>query len=241
MQAIFLKILKKCKITVIIFLFEVINMVKAVLFDLDGTLINSIDDLADSVNHTLEEFGYPTHETEKYKYFVGNGMRKLIERALGESKAGEVDGVLEKFMDYYKLHSLDKTRPYDGVTELLDTLTKKGIISVIVTNKAHSAAEKIGNHFFGDKIKVYGQREGVPTKPDPALGNIALYELGINKNECIFVGDSGMDMAVGVNAGITPVGVSWGFRTKDELWDNGARYIVDTPAELLCIVEKLNG
>lgn len=216
-------------------------MVKAVLFDLDGTLINSIDDLADSVNHTLGALGYPTHETEKYKYFIGNGMRKLIERALGVSETEVVDRVLEKFMAYYREHSLDKTRPYDGVTELLDALTKKGIISVIVTNKAHAAAVKIGKHFFGDNIKVYGQREGVPTKPDPAIVNLVLDELRLHKSECIFVGDSGMDMAVGVNSGVTPVGVSWGFRTKDELWDNGASFIADTPAELLKIVEKLNG
>lgn len=216
-------------------------MVKAVLFDLDGTLINSIDDLADSVNHTLVALGYPTHETEKYKYFIGNGMRKLIERALGVSETEVVDRVLEKFMAYYREHSLDKTRPYDGVTELLDALTKKGIISVIVTNKAHAAAVKIGKHFFGDNIKVYGQREGVPTKPDPAIVNLVLDELRLHKSECIFVGDSGMDMAVGVNSGVTPVGVSWGFRTKDELWDNGASFIADTPAELLRIVEKLNG
>ncbi|MBR3961614.1 MAG: HAD family hydrolase [Clostridia bacterium] len=216
-------------------------MVKAVLFDLDGTLINSIDDLADSVNHTLGVLGYPTHETEKYKYFIGNGMRKLIERALGVREAEVVDRVLEKFMAYYREHSLDKTRPYDGVKELLSALTKKGIISVIVTNKAHAAAVKIGKHFFGDNIKVYGQREGVPTKPDPAIVNLVLDELRLHKSECIFVGDSGMDMAVGVNSGVTPVGVSWGFRTKDELWDNGASFIADTPAELLCIVEKLNG
>lgn len=216
-------------------------MVKAVLFDLDGTLINSIDDLADSVNHTLGALGYPTHETEKYKYFIGNGMRKLIERALGARETEVVDRVLEKFMEYYREHSLDKTRPYDGVTELLDALTKKGIISVIVTNKAHAAAVKIGKHFFGDNIKVYGQREGVPTKPDPAIVNLVLDELRLHKSECIFVGDSGMDMAVGVNSGVTPVGVSWGFRTKDELWDNGASFIADTPAELLKIVEKLNG
>jgi phosphoglycolate phosphatase len=125
--------------------------------------------------------------------------------------------------------------------ELLSALTKKGIISVIVTNKAHAAAVKIGKHFFGDNIKVYGQREGVPTKPDPAIVNLVLDELRLHKSECIFVGDSGMDMAVGVNSGVTPVGVSWGFRTKDELWDNGASFIADTPAELLRIVEKLNG
>ncbi len=241
MQVIFLKLLKKHKNTVIIFLFEVINMVKAVLFDLDGTLINSLDDLADSVNRTLAAFGYPTHETEKYRYFIGNGMRKLIERALGSTDSEQVSRVLEQFMGYYRLHSLDKTCPYEGISELLAALERRGIVSVIITNKAQAAAEKIAGHFFGDKIRVYGQREGVPTKPDPALVLLAMSELSLKAEECIFVGDSGMDMAVGINAGVAPIGVSWGFRTKAELLENGAKLIADTPRQLWEIVEKMNG
>lgn len=216
-------------------------MIKAVLFDLDGTLINSIDDLADSVNCTLARFGYPTHEVEKYKYFIGNGMRKLIERALGSEECSKVDPVLESFMAYYKQHSLDKTRPYDGIYKLLEQLEEKGIAAAIVTNKADSAAKAIANHFFGDKLKVYGQREGIPTKPDPALVNLALAELGVLAKESAFVGDSGMDMAVSVNAGCIPVGVTWGFRTSEELIKNGALHLADTPDKLYEILVALNG
>lgn len=211
-------------------------MIKAVLFDLDGTLINSLDDLADAVNHTLSDYGFPTHETEKYKYFIGNGMRNLIERTLPEEfrNTETHNNVLADFMAYYKQHSLVKTAPYTDIHTLLDSLKEKGIISVIITNKADSAAQHIAKHFFGDKIdRVYGQREGIPTKPDPMLINMVLEELNLKRQECLFIGDSGMDMLAGVNSGITPVGVTWGFRTAEELKENGAEHLIDEPLKLL--------
>ncbi len=215
-------------------------MIKAILFDLDGTLINSLDDLADGVNHTLAEYGFPTHETKKYKYFIGNGMRNLIERALPEEfKNTETHNkVLADFMAYYKTHSLVKTAPYNDVHALLDTLINKGVKSVLITNKAHAAAENISNHFFGDKITaVYGQREGIPTKPNPEIIFLCLKELNLTPEECLFVGDSGMDMLAGVNSGITPVGVTWGFRTEEELRENGAEHIINSPLELLELIK----
>ncbi len=218
----------------------VIIMIKAIFFDLDGTLINSLDDLADGVNHTLAEYGFPTHQTEKYKYFVGDGMRKLIERTIPEiHRNTEIHNkVLEDFMSYYRAHSLIKTAPYSDVYALLDSLCEMGVESIIVTNKAHAAAEKISNHFFGERIKrVYGQLDGIPTKPDPKIICLALEELSLKPEECLFVGDSGMDMKAGVNSGITPVGVTWGFRTKEELVENGAKYIIDAPSELLGLVK----
>lgn len=215
-------------------------MIKAVLFDLDGTLINSLDDLADGVNHTLREFGFPTHETEKYKYFIGDGMRKLIERALPEEyrNTDTHNKVLDAFLTYYKAHSLVKTAPYSDIDALLDALKEKGIASAVITNKAHAAAENITQHFFGDKISLtYGQREGIPTKPDPTLTRLVMDELGVKSEECLFVGDSGMDMLVAVNSGAVPVGVTWGFRTKEELKENGAKHLIDTPLELLGLVK----
>lgn len=215
-------------------------MIKAILFDLDGTLINSLDDLADGVNHTLAEYGFPTHETEKYKIFVGDGMRKLIERALPEDYINTEthDKVLADFMTYYKAHSLVKTAPYKDVEALLSELEKMGIKSAVITNKAHAAAVTITEHFFGGHItKIYGQRDGVPTKPNPEIIYSALGEMGLKKEECLFVGDSGMDMLAGVNSGITPVGVTWGFRKSDELLENGAKHLIDTPLELLELVK----
>ncbi len=215
-------------------------MIRAVLFDLDGTLINSLDDLADSVNHTLCEYGFPTHETEEYKYFIGNGMRNLIERTLPEEYRNTEthEKVLADFMAYYKEHSLIKTAPYKDIPELLDALRQRGIASAIITNKADAAAQRIAKHFFGSKIdRVYGQREGIPTKPDPMLINMVLKDMGLKKEECLFVGDSGMDMLAGVNSGTTPVGVTWGFRTAEELKENGAQRLIDEPLELLNLVK----
>ena len=209
-------------------------MIKAVLFDLDGTLINSLDDLADSVNFALNLQGYPTHETEKFKYFVGNGMRKLIERASPENS--DIDKTLEIFMARYKEHSLDKTAPYKDIYELLEKLNQKGIATAVVTNKAEPNAKAISKHFFGDSLAVYGQREGVKTKPDPELTFIAMGDLGVKPEECLFVGDSGMDMAVGVNSGSVPVGVTWGFRTAEELKENGAKHLIHSPLELLELI-----
>lgn len=215
-------------------------MIKAILFDLDGTLINSLDDLADGVNHTLCEYGFPTHETEKYKIFVGDGMRKLIERALPEEHRNtEIhDRVLADFMVYYKAHSLVKTAPYDDVYALLDALGEKGVKSAVITNKAHAAAVTITEHFFAKQItKIYGQRDGIPTKPNPEIINLALEEMGLKAEECLFVGDSGMDMKAGVNSSITPVGVTWGFRKSEELLENGAEHLIDKPLELLDLVK----
>lgn len=213
-------------------------MIKAVLFDLDGTLINSLDDLADSVNHTLEQFSFPTHETEKFKYFIGNGMRKLIERALPDGKEEFLEEVLAAFLIYYKSHSLDKTAPYRDIDKLLIALKERNIVTAIVTNKADAAAQVICDYFFKGSIDlVYGQRDGVPTKPDPALVNLALENLELSPKECLFVGDSGMDMLVAVNSGTVPVGVTWGFRTKEELISNGAKHIINSPLELLKLVD----
>lgn len=210
-------------------------MIKAVLFDLDGTLVNSLDDLADSVNFALAQMGYPTHETEKYKYFVGNGMKKLIKRATDDN--ADRQRVYEIFMERYRTHSLQKTAPYEDIHKLLSALADRGIKTAVVTNKAEKNAREISMHFFGGALSVYGQREGVPTKPDPTLTLIAIKELGVEPYECLFVGDSGMDMAVGVNSGAVPVGVTWGFRKREELLENGAKHIIDKPLELLELIK----
>lgn len=217
-------------------------MIKGVLFDLDGTLVNSLYDLADSVNYALERFGYPVHETEKYKYFVGDGMPKLIERALPENARNDenIKTVLNCFMAYYREHYLDKTVAYDGIADTVTALLNKGIKAVVISNKADEMAKIVTTKLFGDMFSaVYGKREGYPAKPDPTLTLEVIGDLGLKPKECAFIGDSGMDMAVAKNAGTLAIGVLWGFRKEDELISNGADFIASTPADIIKIIEEL--
>ena len=216
-------------------------MIKAVLFDLDGTLVNSLSDLAASTNFALTKFGFPTHETEKYKYFVGDGMAKLIERALPEDKRDmeTIYTTLDIFMKHYRAHYVDKTVPYDGISELLDKLT--GVKKAVISNKADEMVIPLTKKLLGDRFDIVcGKREGYPTKPDPTLTLEIIEKLGVASNECIFVGDSGMDMAVAKNSGCVALGVLWGFRSEEELLLNGADYIAKKPAEILEIIKEIN-
>lgn len=209
---------------------------KAIIFDLDGTLLNTIDDLGDSVNYMLKKLGYPTFEIEEYKYKVGNGMRKLIERSLpAEHKTdAEIDKAMEIFMPYYDKHKMDKTAPYDGVIELIKAVRARGLKTAVVTNKAHAAAVPLIEEVFpGLFDEVTGQKEGVPTKPDPAAVINTMKALGVTADECIFMGDSSVDMQTAKNSHATAVGVLWGFRKADELISNGAQKLISEPNELL--------
>lgn len=211
-------------------------MKKAVIFDLDGTLLNTIDDLGDSVNYVLKKHNYPTFSIEEYKYKVGNGMRKLIERSLPENKRNDetIEQVLAEFMAYYGEHKMDKTAPYDNIEQLLKTLKQKGVKTAVVTNKAHISAKPLMDEVFPDLFDaVIGQKEGVPTKPDPTSVFAVLKELGVSADECLYLGDSGVDMQTAKNAGIFGIGVLWGFRKADELIENGAKKLIGKPQELL--------
>ena len=217
-------------------------MIKAVLFDLDGTLVNSLTDLADSTNFALEKLGYPTHETEKYKYFVGDGIPMLIKRALpeGERTKETQAQCLELFMSRYREHYFDKTDAYDGIKELLLGLKSEGFKIAVISNKAQEMAQKVVSKVFGDIFdSVAGKREGYKAKPDPALMLEIIGELGVTPESCVLIGDSGMDMAAAVNGKVTGIGVLWGFRTETELRQNGADYIADTPAQILNIIEEI--
>lgn len=217
-------------------------MIKAALFDLDGTLVNSLEDLATSGNFALESFGFAIHETEKYKYFVGNGMPKLIERILPLNSDGDTKKkVLEVFMNHYRQHYIDKTKPYDEIIPLLNELKNRGIKIGVVSNKAHEMTLNVVDKIFGNVFDfVTGKVEGKPTKPDPELTLSVMEELGVKPSECVFIGDSGMDAAVAKNADCIGIGVLWGFRKKDELLENGAHYTVKSPKEILNIIEELN-
>ncbi len=215
-------------------------MIKAVLFDLDGTLVNSLEDLANSTNYALSKFGFPMHETEKYKYFVGDGMPKLIERVLPESERNDdiKQKVFDCFFDHYREHYCDKTDVYDGIMELINNLKLRGIKMAVVSNKAEEMAVTVVNKLFQNSFDIVcGKRDGYPAKPDASLTLKVINDLGVSSSECLFVGDSGMDMAAAVNANCLGVGVLWGFRTEEELLSNGANYIIESPLELMEIIK----
>lgn len=212
---------------------------KAVIFDLDGTLLNTLSDLADSANHVLSELSLPTHDYESYKYFVGNGIPKLIERCLPADRQELHSKALSMFSEYYALHSKDKTAPYDDIKELLYSLSEKGLKLGVITNKAHGIAVKVVEEYFGKDIfgRIRGLDDSIKAKPDPS-GALSVMEcLGVTPSDVLYIGDSGVDMQTAKNAGFTPLGVLWGFRKKDELIENGAKYIAQKPLDILKFIE----
>lgn len=215
-------------------------MKKLVIFDLDGTLINTIYDLAQSTNFALAENGFPTHEVAEYNYFVGNGINKLFERALpeGERTEANIARIREKFLIHYDLHNADKSRPYEGIPDLLETLDKRGILLAVASNKYQAATEKLVTHFFPQIhfAAIFGQREGVPTKPNPQIVEDILGITNIGINETLYVGDSGVDMQTALNSKVEACGVTWGFRPIEELEQFHPAHIVHTPEEILKLI-----
>ena len=217
-------------------------MKKLVIFDLDGTLLNTIADLANSTNYALKVLGYPIHEPDKYNFMVGNGINKLFERALpdGEKTEENVLRVRQEFVPYYDQHNADKSRPYPGVTELLETLQTAGMQLAVASNKYQAATEKLIAHYFPN-IKftaVFGQREGIPVKPDPIIVKEILQIAKVQEEETLYVGDSGVDMQTAINAGVTSCGVTWGFRPRTELEEFNPDYIVTGAKEIIDIIKK---
>lgn len=204
---------------------------RAILFDLDGTLLNTLEDLHDALNYALAAHGYPVRTLEETRRFLGNGMAKLIERAV--PVGAEPQPVLDTFLPYYQAHSMDKTRPYDGVGELLDGLKARGMAMAIVTNKAHTAALPLCGRFFPQVDTVVGAREGLRTKPQSDMVRAAMAELGVSEAETVYVGDSEVDLATARNAGLDYVCVTWGFRSRFELEAQGAAHFAADPGELL--------
>lgn len=215
-------------------------MTRLIIFDLDGTLLDTIDDLATSVNHALRKNGYPEHELAEYPFFVGNGVYKLIERTMPESARTDenVQRLRQDFVAHYTEHNTDLTVPYPGIGELVAELARRGIDMAVASNKYLEATRKLVTHYFGEGTfrVVLGQREGIAPKPDPTIVYDILSRTGIPPEKTLYVGDSGVDMRTAANAGLRSVGVTWGFRPRKELEDNGARHIVDVPAELLDLV-----
>lgn len=214
-------------------------MKKLAIFDLDGTLLNTIADLARSTNYALNKLGYPTHEIEKYNFMVGNGINKLFERALpeGEKTEENVLRVRKEFIPYYDIHNADDSRPYPGVPELLTDLQSADIQIAVASNKYQAATEKLIAHYFPNIhfTAVFGQREGISVKPDPTVVFDILKLANVEKDEVLYIGDSGVDMQTAANAGVTACGVIWGFRPKSELEEFKPAYIVDTTEKILSL------
>ena len=219
-------------------------MKKIVIFDLDGTLLNTIADLATATNQALQHFGYPTHSIEAYRFFVGNGINKLFERALPETERTEANvlRIRSQFIPYYNVHNADFSTPYPGIPELLETLQGKGIHLAVASNKYQSATEKLIAHYFPTLRfeKVLGQREGIPVKPDPTIVNDILQATGLSATDALYVGDSGVDMQTALHAGVDAVGVTWGFRPRTELEAFHPKAIINQAEELLTLC-GLNG
>lgn len=215
-------------------------MKKLVIFDLDGTLLNTIADLAHSTNYALNQLGYPTHEIEKYNFMVGNGINKLFERALpeGEKTEENVLRVRKEFVPYYDLHNADDSRPYLGIPELLDHLQASGIQIAVASNKYQAATQKLIDHYFPEIqfTAVFGQRDGINVKPDPTIVFDILKIAGIAKEDVLYVGDSGVDMQTAANAEVTACGVTWGFRPRTELEEFNPSHIIDNAEEIKSLI-----
>lgn len=210
-------------------------MYKYVIFDLDGTLLNTIDDLADAGNWVCRKHGWPTHTVEEFKYFVGNGMAKLAGRFAPEDwRTPEgIAAILEEFMPYYNAHKEDKTAPYPGIQALLERLKGAGITMGVLSNKAHSLVPAMLEGYFpGVFGYTQGAVDGLPTKPDPTLLHRLMKVMGADRGNTLFVGDSNVDIRTANNGGLTSCGVLWGFRSQDELEKEGAGHLAATPKEL---------
>ena len=209
-----------------------------VIFDLDGTILNTLEDLADSTNYALEHNGLPAVTLDEVRSFVGNGIAKLIERAVPEKTAPQLtERVLETFKEYYKLHCADKTRPYDGVEQMFDKLREKNIRTAVISNKADFAVQSLCRDYFPGAFDcVAGEREGIRRKPYPDSVSAVMERLGIAKERTLYVGDSEVDIQTAANAGIDEAAVTWGFREETFLREQGAVTVVDSVQELLAYI-----
>ena len=210
-----------------------------VIFDLDGTLLNTLEDLADAVNAVMRANAYPERTLDEVRRFVGNGIRRLMEQAVPEGVCGEIfERVFEEFRTYYTEHCQIKTRAYNGVMELLEALKEKGYAMAIVSNKNHAAVCELNDIYFKKDISVaIGQKDGIRKKPAPDTVFQALKELGVSGERAVYVGDSEVDFMTAENSCMDCVLVSWGFRTKEELADCTPKAMIDRPEELLQVLE----
>jgi len=223
--------------------------IEAVLFDLDGTLLDTLDDIADSANTVLGRRGYATHAVDDYRFLVGDGVVKLIERSLPADAMSEelVERCVHEMREEYGHRWNAKTRPYDGVTEMLDGVVERGAKLAVLSNKPHGftvmCVEGLLAGWSFDAVagQGHGRGRGFPHKPDPAGALELARRMGVGPEGIVFLGDSGVDMQTAVNAGMYPAGATWGFRPREELTGAGARELLDRPEDLLALMDSLQG
>lgn len=216
---------------------------RAVIFDLDGTLLDTLTDIADSANRVLAAHGLETHPREAYRWFVGDGSAVLMTRALPENQRTPemIEDCLKGFIDDYNRNWHLATHPYEGLPDLLDRLLHLGIKMAVVTNKPHQFAGAMVDYYFAGcaMAPVLGYQDGIPKKPDPQQALAAAKQMGIEPSACIFIGDSAVDMETASKAAMQPVGAGWGFRPDNELWNAGALAVIHHPLELLDLISEV--
>lgn len=217
-------------------------MKSLIIFDLDGTLLDTVADLAVSTNYALSQFNFPTHEISAYKLFIGNGINNLFERALpkGEKTAENIWEIRKHFLEYYGAHSTELTVPFPGISELLQKLQSAGFKLAVASNKYQQGTETLIQRFFPEIefIAVFGQREGIPVKPDPTIVYDIMAIANVPASEVLYIGDSGVDMQTANNSGVDAVGVTWGFRPKAELEAYRPKYMIDKAEDIWEIVSE---
>ena len=215
---------------------------RAIIFDLDGTLLNTLDDLGNAMNRTLEHEGFPTHPIDAYRYFVGNGARTLVTRTLPEAHRDQetIDRCFARFRADYERHWNVNTRPYDGILDMLNVLTARGIPLTVLSNKPDADAKRCVAELLpeGAFEIVLGQRAGIPHKPDPAGARDIATKLHLSPAEILYVGDTSIDMETALAAHMFPVGVLWGFRSRQELEDSGAQALLTHPLDIFEVVDR---
>lgn len=217
-------------------------MKKLVIFDMDGTILDTLQDLCDAMNYCLDKYGMPLRKIDEIRRFVGNGLGKLVERACVEGTSRELlDEILECLKKYYLVHCYDKTKPYEGIIDLIKEIREKGYKTAVVSNKAHDAVLELNDKFFeGLFDEAYGECEGIERKPAPDLVNMVLDSLKIDAKDAVYIGDSEVDLLTAKNSNMDCIAVTWGFRDKDLLIENGATNIADTTLDVMKILLNFN-
>ena len=219
---------------------DTMKKLKGIIFDMDGTILNTIDDIADSINYALNAFGYPTHDIEDVKKALGNGGRNLVQRLVPIGLSNEkVNEVFHLYQSYYNEHNDIKTKPYEGIIDLLIELKRRGYILAVVSNKFQHLVTGLNVGMFqGLFDDAMGERKGIPIKPAPDMIYLMLKELNLSNDEVIFIGDSEVDIKTAQNAELKCIGVTWGFRDKETLIEAGAKDLIDRPEELILWIER---